>query len=479
MRFLLLLICCYAFSAATAQVVEVSSPSKLPPKTGKFKIIGKNNDGIVVRLYGGDDVINVYHDDLRLASSKTIEFKNQDGPLQHIILNKTGAVIFYLTQDKRFSVLMAQAVNSKFVEMGTAIPIDTIYDRKDLVAANLRFKTSVDQNYTFIYYPFFEGGNIKYIRYTCVNHALNVLYAVNYPINRSEKELQESDALIDNEGNCAIILKPETEGATEQFNVFRTGANGDLSTYTLLTEKPLFGKAEFEIDDKNGNLVMCHFFDERTSKDEPAASGFFYGSYNPATGEKVKSVYLPFSSAFVNELTGREMNNKNRLYTFNIKKVVLRNDGGALIIAESFIKDSREIAMPMGIQPGYNSYQTSTIYQFNDIIAFSFNGAAELDWYNIMRKKQASQDDNGVFSSFLIVNEKEKLRFVYLDDISTSGALSMYTLKSEGKSERAELFNQEERDLLLLPKLGKQISPSEAVIPSYKNGVLQLVKIIF
>lgn len=479
MRLLLLLVCCYVFTVAPAQVVEISSPSKLPPKTGKFKIIGKNNDGIVVRLYGGDDVINVYHDDLKLASTKTIAFKNQDGPLQHIILNKTGAVIFYLTQDKRFSVLMAQAVNSKFVEMGNAVPIDTIYDRRDLVAANLRFKTSVDQNYTFIYYPFFEGGTIRHIRYTCVNHALNVLYALNFPVNRSEKELQESEALIDNEGNTAIILKPERGSSNEQFDVFRTGSTGELSTYSIVTENLLFGKAEFELDDKNGNLVLCYFFDDGTPKDEAAAAGFFYGSYNPSSGEKITSVYLPFTSAFINELTGREMNNKNRLYTFNIKKVVLRNDGGALIIAESFIRDSREIAAPMGIQPGFNNYQTSTIYQFNDIIAFSFNGAAEMDWYNIMRKKQASQDDNGVFSSFLIVNEKDKLRFVYLDDISTSGALAQYTLKSEGKSERAELFNQEQHDLLMLPKLGKQISPAEAVIPSYKNGALQLVKIIF
>jgi hypothetical protein len=79
----------------------------------------------------------------------------------------------------------------------------------------------------------------------------------------------------------------------------------------------------------------------------------------------------------------------------------------------------------------------------------------------------------------LIVNQKEQLRFVYLDDISTSGAVMQYTLKSEGKSERVCLFKQEDKDLLLLPKLGKQVSPAEVIIPSYKNGALQLVKITY
>lgn len=469
---------CIGFFAA-AQVVEVSAPSKLPPKTSKFKVIGKNNDGIIVRLYNPDDVINVYSEDLKLVATKTIQFKNQDGPLQHIMLNKTGAVIFYLSQGKQYSVLYAQPVNSKFIEIGTAKAIDTIYDRKDLVASNLRYKSSADQNYLFVYYPYFEGSNIQYIRFLCIDHSLNTLYNRNVPVNRSERELENSEALVDNKGNTAMVLRAESNGTSEELDVYRVGANGDLNVYSILTERKLFGTAEIELDNRNGHLVLCHFFDDGTNRQEPSAAGFYYGSYHPETGEKVSSVYLPFSSQFVNELTGREMNGKNRLYTFNIKKTILRNDGGALIIAESFIKEDREVAIPMGIQPGFNNYRSSSIYQFNDIIAFSFNAKAELEWYNIMRKKQVSEDDGGAFSSFLIVNQKEQLRFVYLDDISTSGAVTQYTLKSEGKSERASLFNQEDKDLLLLPKMGRQVSPAEAVIPSYKNGVLQLIKLTY
>ena len=77
------------------------------------------------------------------------------------------------------------------------------------------------------------------------------------------------------------------------------------------------------------------------------------------------------------------------------------------------------------------------------------------------------------------MNEKEKLRFIYLDDISYSGTLNEYVLRSNGKNERDVLLNQEEKDIMLLPKMGKQISPSEVILPSYKGNELRLVKITF
>ncbi|HRG89945.1 MAG TPA: hypothetical protein PLW44_13055, partial [Chitinophagales bacterium] len=86
---------------------------------------------------------------------------------------------------------------------------------------------------------------------------------------------------------------------------------------------------------------------------------------------------------------------------------------------------------------------------------------------------------NGAYSSFLVMNEKDRLRFLYLDDVSNNAVLNEYLLYSIGKTERNTLFNQEDRDLMLLPKMGKQISPNEVVIPSYRGNSLRLVKIIY
>jgi len=459
-------------------VVQISNASKLPAKTNKFKVIGKNNDGIVLRLYGTEDVIDIFDNDMKLITSKTIEFKNQNGLLQYVMLNKTGAVIFYLQQDRKYSVLYAQPVNSKFMEIGKPIMIDSILDRKDLVASNLRFKPSVDQSSLMIYYPFFSNGKVDVIKFMCLDRGLKILYNKIIPAGRDERELENSKSVIDNNGNAFLILKPETRNKGSEYHVLHMSSDGEFSNYTITTEKEIFGEPWFEVDNKNGNLVMTGLYDAK-ERNEDVANGFVYSSFDPANGTLIKVRYTSFPKEFIAELTGRENVINQSLYTFSIRKTILRNDGGALIVAESFIKDTRETPVGVSIQPGFSSYRTSEIFQFNDIIAFSVNSSGTMEWSSVMRKKQASEDDNGIYSSFLIMNEKDRLRFIYLDDISSSGVLNEYTLTSVGKTNRETILNQEEKDMMLLPKMGKQISPNEVIIPSYKNGALQLAKITF
>ncbi len=480
MKILLNLFFCFLSVCTLAQEVQISNAFKLPSKTGKFRVVGKNNDGIVVRLYGQQDVIDVFDESLKLASTRTIDFKGQTGPLQYIMLNKTGAVIFYLAQDKKYSVLLAQPVNSKFIEIGKPLIIDTINDRKDLVASNMRFKPSIDQSYLMIYYPFFSGNTLSSIKFLTVDRSLHALYNKTIPFNRDEKEMEDSKSLIDNSGNIFFILRPDRKAVGNTYDVFRISAGGDFSMYSLITERTVFSDPYFDIDNRNGNLVMDAFYNDNTTG-EDVANGFFYSSYNPATGALVKTGITPFSSDFIQELTGRPAKDKAKLYTFTIRRSVLRNDGGSLIVAESFIKDTREVPVQVGFQPGYSnsSYRTTYVYQFNDIITFSINPNGDVDWHAVLKKKQSSDDDNGVYSSFLTVNEKDRLRFLYLDDISTAGILNQYTLTSDGKSDRKAVLNQEDKDVMLLPKSGRQVAPNEAVVPSYVNGLLRLVKITY
>jgi hypothetical protein len=94
-----------------------------------------------------------------------------------------------------------------------------------------------------------------------------------------------------------------------------------------------------------------------------------------------------------------------------------------------------------------------------------------------MRKKQQSEDDNGFNSSFAFMNEKDRVHLLYLDEISSSGAVNEYKLSSKGNADRAVLFSQDDKDIFLIPKLYKQVAPNELVIPSVKAGVFRLVRV--
>jgi hypothetical protein len=486
----LLVVCLLWLTVSPAQTADVSAPTRMSGKLNKVRIVGKNQDGYVVRFSGGEELIHIYDNDLKLASARTLDFKGGDGNLQNILLNKTGASLFYLHGEKKQTMLMMQPVNSKFIEMSKAIVIDTFDDRRDLVDANLHFKASLDQNYTMFYYPVFADELIKSMQMTCIDRASTVIYKTFLPIGRPERDMEYAKSLVDNNGNGYLIFTAEKDGKDNSYGdnyyVMRVDrTNGKLTDYTIKCEKEIFGEPQFDIDNVNGNLIFCGFYDEKGDPADAAANGFFYLQYDAATGVLKHSAYNIFSSSFMTSLTGRDAGSKyTRLYTFAIRKMLLRIDGGAMFVAESVIKDKKEVMVssPSPSFRGYMyssapSYRTVETYSYNDIISFSIKADGSLAWNTIMRKKQLSEDDNGFNSSFSFLNEKDKVHLIYLDEISSSASVDEYKLSSKGVADRALLFTQDDKDIFLIPKLGKQVAPNEVVIPSVKSGIFRLVRV--
>ena len=490
MRFSFLLLAFVAYvSLGFSQTTDVSAPMRMNAKLNKVRIIGKNQDGYVVRFSGGEELIHIYDNNLKLSAARTLDFKNGDGDLQHILLNKNGASLYYLHSERKQTILMMQPVNAKFIDIGKAFAIDTFNDKKELVDANLHFKSSLDQNYTVFYYPVFDNDRVNSMKMTCIDRSAAVVYKTFLPIGRPEKDMEYARAVVDNNGNSFLIFTAEASAKDtikgDHYYVMRVDKNtGKLTNFTIRCKKAVFGEPQFEVDNVNGNLIFCGFYDENADASDPAANGFFYLQYDAATGELKHSAYNVFPAPFMTSLTGREK--YSRLFTFNIKKILLRIDGGAMIVAEQLIKDKKEVMVSspsptfrgyVGYGNSYNSYRTVSTFAFNDIIAFSIKEDGSLDWNTIMRKKQLTEDDNGFNSSFAFMNEKDMVHLLYLDEISTTGSANEYRLSSKGASERKVLFSQEDKDIFLIPRLAKQVAPDELVIPSVKSGDFKLVRV--
>lgn len=483
------MLCLYT---AMAQTADVSAPMRMSSKLNKVRIVGKNQDGYVVRFSGSEELIHIYDNDLKLASARSLDFKKDDGDVQNILLNKSGASLYYLHGEKKQTMLMMQPVNSRFIEVSKPVVIDTFTDRRDLVDANLHFKSSIDQNFTLFYYPVFADDKIKSMQMTCIDRASNLVYKAFLPINRPEKDMEYAKSLVDNNGNGYLIFAAEKDARDisygDLYNVKRYDkATGQVTDYAIKCDKEIFGEPQFELDNVNGNLIFCGFYDEKGDPADAAANGFFYLQYDAVTGALKHAAYNTFPVSFMTSLTGRDAGKYNRLYTFSIRKMLLRIDGGAMFIAEQVIKDKKEVlvASPSPTLRGYMygggnsmpSYRTVTTFSFNDIIAFSIKADGSIDWNAIMRKKQPSEDDSGFNSSFAFLNEKDRVHMLYMDEVSPSGTMNEYKMSSKGIADRITLFSQEDKDIFLIPKLGKQVAPNELVMPSVKSGIFRLVRV--
>jgi hypothetical protein len=158
---------------------------------------------------------------------------------------------------------------------------------------------------------------------------------------------------------------------------------------------------------------------------------------------------------------------------YPIERIVLRNDGGAVIVAEAAYTTEYSY---------YDSFSQSFTrrleYHFDNIVVISINSDGSVDWSTIVEKEQISMDDNGIFSSFCSMLNSEKLIVVYNDDISKRNNVIPASIDNKGALIKSRPFAGSE-GLLLLPRSGKQVSENSIVVPAYKKRNQFLVQITF
>lgn len=477
-------------TAVKAQQVEVSAPLKLEKSIEAFKVLGKNKEGIIVRFLGKDDILQAFSpDDLKLKRTKTISFPNQAGDIQYYWINSSGASVFYLTETKKTAILYAQLLDENYNNAGDPIAIDSFDNTSGLVKSNLRSRSSSNQQFTIFYFPVFDGSNIKSMQLVCVNKQLEVQYKVFLPINETNKEMDIAKALVDNDGNAFFVYAADKNtnksDTTDEFIAYKImRENPEPSQFVFTTKYEIFGEPFFEIDDKNKRVSFAAFYSADRKAVERGANGFFCQQYAIAADSMVYEGYHPFSDAFMRELTSRVSQlNGNTLFTFSIKKLLNRVDGGLMVVAESIIKDKREEVSGGGISFMNTPMPVTTtvinIYQLNDIISFSTNTKNEVEWYNIIRKKQYSENDGAANSSFFIHNENNLLRYIFMEPVGWDGDIDVATIHSNGKAMKSVLFDQVGKDVYLYVKSGKQIDKYTSVFPSVKGDFFRLVKVNF
>ena len=94
-----------------------------------------------------------------------------------------------------------------------------------------------------------------------------------------------------------------------------------------------------------------------------------------------------------------------------------------------------------------------------------------------MYKKQFSQDDNAIYSSYFLYTTPSRIKLVYNDEIKTNNTVSEYVLDPLGNFERKSVLSTQYQNLKLRFRDAIQISPNEIIIPSESTNKINLVKI--
>jgi len=255
-----------------AQEVTTSEPQKLSSKTPNLRILGKNNEGIIIYKFGrGTDIIEAYNSNLMLKWSQNLSIKQDNSSIQEIYLYPEYSVAFFKVQDKDRTVVNAQKLTSKFKGDGSFITMDTLFYLKPEIDSRMKIIHSQDKSHIAMYFPIMTSyGFSDRVRVVGLNmgeeNGMEVIYRqeVTFPGLKEGYGLVSVKAannnqllfLFENYNRGKKKFADEAEYLVYQYD----GLTGFVTPVNFNFSSPIYGLLRMEMDNQNGQLTVAGFY---------------------------------------------------------------------------------------------------------------------------------------------------------------------------------------------------------------------------
>ena len=180
---------------------------------------------------------------------------------------------------------------------------------------------------------------------------------------------------------------------------------------------------------------------------------------------------------------------KDEYNAFTAKSVFLKKNGGFIIIAEDNYTDFNSMNNNWSNygqfnnlspstsdyylnSPYYNSYtpwgydnnSTNKKFYSNDVLITSIDSSLNLEWNNIILKKQMDiETDN--FLSFTTLNSGNEIHFFYIENTSQKDIVSNQSILPNSEIKKYPTFKNYENNYQYMPKMSKQIGAGKIIMP--------------
>jgi hypothetical protein len=463
-------------TSVRAQVLTVSDELVMRSDT-EYDLIGKLG-GQVLLLQDRDTkhLLTAFDRNMRQNWEKELELRGRNIRLLTTVAKQdgTGFHLAYLFREKGRNFLQIDEYN----------PAGNLRDSVTLVDFGAFFSSPEDE----IYRSEDETKLLLLIseqqgKTRCIGLDLTTMGLLYDHELEPEKFFFNDDfmqAEISNTGELFFVIERDnfkSKRKEHKYEVMTLGPDLAFSTFELPMGDSLTYDIYFRYDNKNKSLTAGGLY---TTKDFTQASGYFWINVDPKNVNSARPDFTPFPLTLVKNIEGKKYNKKSPgIDELSVRDLVLRQDGGGLIITERNRQLERrsnasrsQVINSYGIRPLVD-------YHYDELIVFSVHPDGNTHWTNILHKKQYSQDDGGVYSSYFLMENPRSLRFLFNDEIRFENTVSEYVVNGRGEFDRNSLFHTRDLDLRLRFRDGVQVAANEMVLPSEHRNRLRLVKMTY
>lgn len=410
------------------------------------------------------------------SSEKSIELNGKKWRVVDMYQNEENLSILYSTKTEETQHLMLAHYTTGGVLLGERI----LLDQSQMPLTRFVSATSSEHN-TWICIRYENARNEKSILF--YNRQKDSIYYKKsiQEIGEDEEDLRIKKILISESGIVYLHIKNENSDQkknkkTEYVQSIDTEGRLSVKHYLNPNELKLF-QTRIKHDPINDKLVMAGLYSEKNGK---YPEGYYFAQVNfHSENNNTDLRKIPFSQELMKEWKG-QVNHKGewRDGELKLQDLVLTRNGGCLLFFENTKEISRRPYFS-SIDPSTNFASRWFDYYFDDVLVVHFSPLGELNWERVLPKRQYSQDDDGIFSSFFIFSTSAFLRIIFNDAVNSDGTVSEYLLKPNGDHIRKSVLNTSYKNLNLRFRDALELDAQTIIIPSEDNGKLSLVRIRF
>lgn len=492
--------------SASAQRIAYSEPERDDNKRTNFDIIGKVGRNILVfKNNRSDNNISVYDNEMKLVKKVNVNPNNERWINVDFVAYPDHAWMIYQYQQKSILYCMAIKVDGDGKMLSKPIELDTT--RIGWSANNKIYTTIYSDDKKQIMIFKINSRNQRNFLFTTLLFDDQLQLKTKQQLNMPMEERNDyfTDFLLDNDGTLVFgkfVRKGGGDFITNLSLVVKEPESEQFTMYDMKTGDRVLDDIKVKIDNTNRRyLFTALYYKQRRGNIE----GLYSVVWDRTSSSIFREHLIPFTDEMRAQAKGQDANLRIAFNDYFIKNIIIRKDGGYLLIAESMYTTTRgggafnrwdymswnnPWASPFNnyyYSPFYyNSFGVpwnrwggpATRYHAENIFVLSFNKLDSLEWTNVIPKSQFD-DQTDALISHQVMNTGGELHFLFNLYERRTLLLNDQSVGSEGKVTRHPTLRNLDRSIEFMPRFGKQVSARSIIMPCQFRNYLIFAKIDF
>lgn len=503
-----LLLTCLLLACITGlgQRITYSEPDRDDPRILNFEVLGRINGKILVyKSYRDLHYIATYDSDMKMLEKKKLDFINYRVLNTEFIPYSDFVYMIYQYQKRSIMYCMAVKLDGTGTPVGDPVQLDST-DNINYSASNKIYSVvNSDDKQKIMVFKINTRSDKAHILTTCLfNKDLSLVRKSRLSVPMPQRNDFLSEFSLDNDGDLVCIRASGTSTNDNINKISLITKPATLDSYTLTDLKLgniFLDDLRIKVDNINKHYVITSFL-SKTKRGN--IEGLYYTLWDKQLNKELLNATHIFDAEFREDAKG-EGSSKSAFNDYFLKNIIMRKDGGFIVIAEAAYTSSRGNTLnrwdylygspywspvdyytwnsPIGYYPwwrsyGMNSMNNQTRYFADNIAVISFEPGGKVEWSNVIRKSQYD-DNTDNYIGFGLFNTGEQLHFIFNTQEKRTMILNDQTIAPNGQIDRNPTFKNLDKGYDFMPRHAKQVGARQAIVPCQYRGFTCFAKIEF